>query len=250
MHFEVLGSAGAAPLAGACSSYLVTSERATVLLDCGPGTLERLHRRDLIGRLDAIVISHMHMDHVLDLLPLTGAVVTRMWDGRRPVLHVPGGDGPTVLAALGAVFGDELRVESALTVAEYDADDTLTIGDLTLTFAPTAHAAPCFAARVTDGRATVVYGADGGPSDAVTTLAQDADLLVLEATFADEEAQAAAHGHMTAAQAGTLASAAAARRLLLTHLLPGVPEQELIGRAQATYAGPVQLAHEGYGIDL
>ncbi|HWI73587.1 MAG TPA: MBL fold metallo-hydrolase, partial [Baekduia sp.] len=138
----------------------------------------------------------------------------------------------------------------AFEIAEYDAADTLALGDLTLTFAATAHPQPCFAARVTDGRAVVVYGADGGPAFATSALARDADLLVLEATFADDEDAAAAYGHMTAGQAGALASAAAARRLLLTHQLAGVAEQELVARAQAAFAGPIRLAHERYNIDL
>jgi ribonuclease BN (tRNA processing enzyme) len=68
LRFEVLGFAGAAPLEGACSSYVVSGGDRSVLLDCGPGTLERLWRRGLMQRLDAVVISHMHVDHVLDLL--------------------------------------------------------------------------------------------------------------------------------------------------------------------------------------
>jgi ribonuclease BN (tRNA processing enzyme) len=65
VRLDVLGFAGAAPLQGACSSYLVSHAGTRVLLDCGPGTLERLWRHGVLGELDAIVISHMHADHVL-----------------------------------------------------------------------------------------------------------------------------------------------------------------------------------------
>ncbi|HWI74670.1 MAG TPA: MBL fold metallo-hydrolase, partial [Baekduia sp.] len=148
MRFEVLGFAGAAPLQGACSSYVVATERTTVLLDCGPGTLERLWRRELLGTLDAIVISHMHVDHVLDLLPLSGEVVGALLDGRRPALYVPRGDGPRVLAGMEAAFRRdgaapaESRFARAFEIMEYDAADTLALGDLTLTFAATAHPQP------------------------------------------------------------------------------------------------------------
>jgi ribonuclease BN (tRNA processing enzyme) len=84
LRFEVLGFAGAAPLEGGCSSYVVSGGDRSVLLDSGPGTLERLWRRGLMQRLDAVVISHKHADHVLDLLPFAGEVVrgrTYMSDG-------------------------------------------------------------------------------------------------------------------------------------------------------------------------
>jgi ribonuclease BN (tRNA processing enzyme) len=248
--FEVLGFAGAAPLQGACSSYLVAADGATLLLDCGPGTVERLWRRELLGRLDAIVVSHMHADHVLDLVPLGGEVAQVARGDRPPIaLHVPDGAGPRVLAALDDAFGSS-RFERSFAIRSYSADDVVQVGPLSVSFAVAAHAQPCFAARVTDGRATVVYGADGGPSEAVERLAAAADLLVLEATFADDEHAAATHGHMTAVQAGILAARAGARRLLLTHTLAGTPEAALVGGAERAFGGPVRLAHERYRIEL
>jgi ribonuclease BN (tRNA processing enzyme) len=250
LRFEVLGFAGAAPLQGACSSYLVEAGGTALLLDCGPGTLERLWRRELLARLDAIVISHLHADHVLDLVPLGGDVAQAARGGRPPIaLHVPDGAGPRVLGALDAAFGSS-RFERSFAIAPYDAGDVLELGALTVSFAVAAHGQPCFAARVTDGRATIVYGADGGPSEAVERLAAGADLLVLEATFADDEEAAAAHGHMTAVQAGVLAARAGARRLLLTHTLAGTSEAALVGGAERAFAGPVRLAHERYRIEL
>jgi ribonuclease BN (tRNA processing enzyme) len=250
LRFEVLGFAGAAPLDGACPSYVVATDQATVLLDCGPGTLERLWRRDLLGRLDAIVISHPHMDSVLDLLPLSGEIVRVLVGDRRIDLHVPAGGGRDVLNALDAAFprgrsGTATRFDETFTLREYGPDDTLRIADLELTFAPTAHPQPCFAIRLTDGRTVVVYGADGAPSEAVEELAAGADLLVLEATLLDDEAAAAEHGHMTAGQAGELAARADAGQLLLTHLLPGAGFvfARLAARA---FDGAVDLAREGW----
>jgi ribonuclease BN (tRNA processing enzyme) len=250
LRFEVLGFAGAAPLQGACSSYVVSSEHATVLLDCGPGTLERLWQRGLLDRLDAIVVSHMHADHVLDLVPFAGEVVRSMLGDRRIALHVPEADGPDVLRRLDAAFArterQTTRFEAAFDVREYRVGDRLVIGDLSFAFVATAHAQPCFATRVTDGRTVIVYGADGAPSDALAELAAGADLLVLEATFADDELSAREHGHMTAAQAGEIAARAGASTLLLTHLLAGSSGGDLVRQAGRSFSGPVQLAHEGY----
>jgi ribonuclease BN (tRNA processing enzyme) len=252
MHFEVLGCAGAAPLQGACSSYLVRGAAATVLLDCGPGTLERLHRRELLPQIDAIVISHMHADHMLDLLPLSNTFTLTHRGANRPPLRllVPDGDGPRVLTGLATTFGSPERFTNAFSIDTYTSTTKPFFGDLSLTFAPTAHPGRCFATRITDGRATIVYGADGSPSAAVEVLATDADLLVLEATFATDTAAATTHGHMTATEAGHLAHNASALRLLLTHHLASTPEHDLIEAASRTFSGPIRLAHERYRIEL
>lgn len=142
-------------------------------------------------------------------MPFAGELVQSLV-AKRIALLVPAGDGPDVLKRLDATFsrasGSRTRFEAAYDIREYGADDALIIGDLRFSLAATAHPQPCFAARITDGRTVVVYGADGGRSDAVAQLATGADLLVLEATFADDAAAAQASGHMTAAQAGEVAA--------------------------------------------
>ncbi len=252
LRFTVLGCAGAAPLDGACPAYLVGDGERLALLDCGPGALERLWRHGALARLDAIVISHMHLDHVGDLALLAGELVREKLREPRPALYVPRGDGPAVLRALDAAFARvpsaTTRFDAAFDVREYDAAQRIELGSLTFSFAPTAHAQPCFAARVGDGRATLVYGADGAPSDALAELACEADVLVLEATYAEDERAAAAHGHMTAAQAGELARRAGVKRLVLTHLVPG--EERLVELAAQEFDGPVELAHEGLTFEL
>jgi ribonuclease BN (tRNA processing enzyme) len=253
LRLEVLGCAGAAPLQGACASYLVSDGDADVLLDCGPGTLERLWRRGLLERLDAIVVSHMHADHVLDLVMLAGELARSMLAERPVSLYVPRGAGPAALARLDAAFAREpgrpTRFEGAFAVREYDASDRISIGALSFTFALAEHPPPCYAARVTDGTTAIVYGADGRPGEELVALAERADLMVLEATYLDDVAAAAAHGHMTATQAGDVAARAQASRLLLTHTIAGVSSGELCERAAVAFTGPVEVAREGYAYD-
>ena len=253
LRLTVLGCAGAAPILGACSSYAISDGDQTVLLDCGPGTLERAARLGLLPQIDAIVISHMHADHMLDLVMFAGDLGQREMGERRPVLYLPRGTGPRTLQALDAALAGSrrspTRFERAFQFEEYGAEDEIGRGRLVLSFAPTAHPVPCFAVRATDGRVALAYGADGGPSDSVEQLARGVDLLVLEATYADEEAAAAAHGHITAGQAGELAARAGARALLLTHLLPGAGD-DLIALALRAYDGSVMLAREGLTQEL
>ncbi len=93
-----------------------------------------------------------------------------------------------------------------------------------------------------------MYGADGSPSPSLARLAHDADVLVLEATYAEDARAAAQQRHMTARQAGELAHEARARRLVLTHLLPG--EERLAQLAAQAFEGPIELAREGLTYEL
>jgi ribonuclease BN (tRNA processing enzyme) len=199
------------------------------------------------------MVSHMHPDHMLDLVMFAGDLGRREMGERRPVLYLPRDIGLRTLQRLDtALAGTErspTRFERAFQLEEYGAEDRIELGGLALSFAPTAHGVPCYAVRVSDGRATLAYGADGGPSEAVERLAGEVDLLVLEATYADDAEAAAAHGHMTAVQAGELAARSRARALLLTHLMPGAGE-ELIALVRRSYDGPVELAREGHTHEL
>jgi ribonuclease BN (tRNA processing enzyme) len=222
------------------------------MLDCGPGALERLWRERLLAEVDAVVISHMHADHVLDLLLMSGELASSKLKAGGPALCVPTG-GREVLARLDSAFSETThtasRFEQAFAISEYEPEDRLAIGGLKLSFAPTAHRGLCCAVRVTDGRAAVVYGADGAPSDALERLATGADLLILEATFEDDAVAAAAQGHMTALQAGELGARAGAGHLVLTHLLPGSHER-LRALAADAFDGPIDLAREGLTFEL
>jgi ribonuclease BN (tRNA processing enzyme) len=241
-----------APLGAPCSSYVVRGRSALILLDCGPGALEQLWDRGLAERLDAIVISHMHMDHMLDLLPFSGEVTQMALRGRRPerrlpALYLPRGGGPDVLTKLSSAVGSDFaRFREAFELHEYDERDTVEIGDLRVTFAPTAHAQPCYAPRVSDGLATFVYGADGAYSERLISHAAGADLLLLEATYLDAGPELAKNGHMNGEQAAEVARRAGARRLLLTHVGPW-PERnaENLRRAGERFAGEVELVEQG-----
>jgi ribonuclease BN (tRNA processing enzyme) len=252
MEIEVLGFRVGSPLGAACSSYAVSGPSEVLLLDCGPGALQQAWARGWIERLDAIVISHMHMDHMLDLLPFSGEVAQLVLRERnpqwqRPALYLPRAGGREVLGDLARAFGSDLRrFEAAFDVRDYDEADTVELGALRLTFARTAHAGPCFAARVSDGASSLVYGADGAYSEALVAHAAGADLLLLEATYLEPGPELERQGHMTGAQAAEVAHRAGARRLVLTHVGPW-PERnaENVRRARERFGGEVELAATG-----
>jgi ribonuclease BN (tRNA processing enzyme) len=252
MELEVLGNGVGAPLGNGCSSYAVRSGSTLLLLDFGPGACERAWERDLLGSIDAIVISHMHLDHMLDLLPLAldlvdEAVRSRNPEPKRPALYVARNSGPQVLFALAdAVALSPSRFEEAFDLREYDESDTLEIGDLRLSFGLTAHSLPGCAPRVTDGRSTLFYSADTAYRDHLVEHARGADLALLESSYVEGGEQLELQGHMTGEQAGQFAAAAGAGRLVLTHTMPFADENEAnLRRARAVFGGDVDLATRG-----
>jgi ribonuclease BN (tRNA processing enzyme) len=249
MELEILGLGVAAPLGQGCPCYAVRTDTTLLLLDFGPGAHERAWERDMLGRIDAIVISHMHLDHMLDLLPLSGETTERAIgrSARRPVVYVPRENGRTVLTSLAeALSADPARFDAAFDLREYGGDDELSVGELRLTFAPIAHTLTGYSPRVTDGRATLVYSADTAYREAFVEHCSGADLLLLEATYLDPGEYLEREGHMTGEQAAQVAQLAGAGRLVLTHTMPFKEEnEENLRRARARFDGDVQLAARG-----
>ena len=262
LRLEIIGCSGAAPEpGGACSCYLVRGGGVAILLDCGPGALPRLATRLAPEAVDAIFLSHMHQDHILDLLPYT----RMLWragalrpDGPRVKLFAPPG-GAAVLRALAGVFakppeqlagapaatarfsGSELFAE-LFDLAEYEPAATIRVGGLAVSFVPMRHVGSAFGMRVTDGAALLAYTGDTGEHPRLDELARDADVLLSEATLRDEDPDSGErHGHLTAAQAGRAAARGGARRLLLTHFSRAdlAWRDDLAARAAAEFSGPV-----------
>jgi len=247
VDLTVLGGAAACPNpAQGCAGYLVTHEGTRVVLDCGPGILPVLRDLTDMRTLDAIIISHLHADHTLDLVPLRyglkyGPGAT---DRRLPVFLPPGGLAfldriAGALATDGEPAGDFF--ESVFALTEYDPASTLTVGTLTIRFHPTRHAIPCWAMRIEDGEHSLVYLADTAPTPDVARFAHGADLVICEATLNDPEFSATV-GHLTARQAGEMAAAAEARTLLLTHYWVELGRDRLRAEAMDAFGGPVEVA--------
>jgi ribonuclease BN (tRNA processing enzyme) len=201
---------------GAHSGYLVAANGTTVLLDCGPGVLPRLRASRRLGDVDAVVVSHMHLDHWGDLVPWAfgraRGILTR---GRRPQLWLPPGAADR-MRRLGAElrFGDVL--EGTFDVREHPDGAPFAVGALELTAMRVEHYdEPTWGIRVSDGERTLAYSADTGPTPALADLARGVDLFLCEATLAEPEPDE--RGHLSVDEAVAAFEASGARRLLLTH---------------------------------
>lgn len=231
---------------GACSSYLVESADTCLLLDCGNGAFSRLRELRDYAAVDAIVVSHTHGDHVLDLLPFAYALLysPRALAGelRRPRLLLPPGAEQTLRQIFDLIDRAEL-LDLAFKVEHYDPSSALQVGSLGLTFAAVPHFVPTHAVAVTTpagGR--LVYGADHRPCTAIIEFARGAQLAVLEATLAAPEE--GIRGHMTSVEAAEVGEAAGVELLLLTHLTDELPSGHLLELAQRVFPA-TQLAQPG-----
>jgi ribonuclease BN (tRNA processing enzyme) len=267
LQLTVIGcSAASERPGGACSSYLVTYGAVNVLMDCGPGSLSFLRQEINPRNLDAIILSHLHADHTLDLVPLAYGLKygPPVGDERKPsgaklTLFVPP-DGAAFLAGIAEALegrGQGGDFWSPFEIVEYDPDGTLVVGNdagerdadyLNFRFAPTKHYIPCQAIKAFPPGDTphpvLVYGADSAPVESLIRFAHGADLLILESTL-DTPEMPVPIGHMTPRQAGQLATDAGdVKRLLLTHYWGHIPPETMLAEARAAFPGEMSVAKE------
>ncbi len=259
MRLTVLGKSPSwQDAGGACSGYLIEEGDTAVLVDCGNGVFAKLRERIDYVDVDAVVLSHLHADHFLDLVPYAYAltyaprqqpVPVDRWPGTDcpacPVLHAPPGARELFRRVVGA-WGNEDLIEKAFELREYDPADEIEIGPIRISFQPVPHFTETFAMSIssTNGSGRIVYGADCSPTDALAEFARDADLMLVEATLPRPE-RTGMRGHLTAEEAGGHARGAAAKRLLLVHISDELNSDSAREEAAEAFGGPVEVAREG-----
>jgi ribonuclease BN (tRNA processing enzyme) len=229
----VLGCGGtyAAP-DNACSGYLIEGAGTRLWVDTGPGTLANLQRHAALGDIDAIVLSHEHPDHWLDL-PVVRNVLRYILD--EETIPVYGTAGVRAMAQ--SLFGGHLG--PTLDWSTITEGDLVTIGSIDISFSRTDHPVETLAMRFEIGSTSLVYTADTGPGWEVGALGASPDVVLCEATL--DDADSGQVPHLTGGEAGATAAAAGAGRLLLTHLLPGSDPDRRLSEAAAEFDGPMDL---------
>lgn len=250
MRFEVLGKSPAwTDSGGACSGYLVQEGATTLLLDCGNGVFGKLRERIDPFAVEAVVLTHLHADHVVDILPFAYALLysPRERPSTRCPLYVPPGAHDR-LRPMVDCWGPDHLLDSAFDVREYDPEDVLEVGATALRFREVPHFTPTWAVDLRTPTAgsgpRIVFGADCAPNDALEDFARDADLFIVEATLAEPEREGL-RGHLTPAEAGWLAARARARRVVVTHYSDMLDPAWVRTEAERALGGPVELAVEG-----
>ena len=195
----------------ATSSFLIEHDGFHCLVDCGSGVLSSLQNYIPLEKLDAVVISHYHADHIADVGSLQYSRLIQYYlNNPSSVLPIYGHDQDE------ENFAKLSYKEQTIGIAIYE-DKSIQIGPFTVTFCRTDHPVYCLAMKFTVKERSLVLTADTGWRDELVDFAKDADLLISEANLYEEHI-GVAPGHMGGSQAGKLAHLSNAKQLLLTHL--------------------------------
>jgi ribonuclease BN (tRNA processing enzyme) len=239
----VLGSAGTHPGNGrACASYLVSAGDHHLLLDCGNGSVANL--MDVVdpAALDAVIISHLHPDHFVDLYGLHYALRFHPKGARKVDVYAPAGAAALMTSLLLGDTADSFVSHLPLHVAA--AGERYELGPFEVELFAANHPIETLASRVTiDGR-IIAYSGDSGASPQLVACAQDADLFICDATWVSRDAPFPSDVHMTGTEAGLHAAEAGVERLMVTHVFPQREPEQVAADAETVYDGVVWVARD------
>ncbi len=245
MGFDItiLGSAGSHCGAGrACSGYLLEADDVKVMVDCGNGSTSNLQRYHRFEDLDAVVISHRHVDHCIDLVGMYYGLKFHE-EGQKTI---PLYAGPEVVDLLTSMLSRDSALEFRDTFLHtpVSAGDTFEIGPLTFDLYPSVHPVPTVSMRITYEDKVVAYSSDsfGGPD--LIDAAQGADYFLCEATWLGRMEDWPEGIHLTASEAGRVATQAEVGHLILTHILPSQDREQSLVECREEWAGKLSLADD------
>jgi ribonuclease BN (tRNA processing enzyme) len=243
VKWTILGKSGGFPApGGATSGYLLQHENRNILVDCGSGVLANLFRYIDIESLDAVIITHLHYDHISDLQLLRYTVdLNRRHE--RPVKAIPvfAPASPEPVASL-------LLTDESLVMGQVTDGTELDMFGINVRFSLMEHPVESYAVSFENNNRKIVYSGDTIPCDNLRLILKDADLAVLDAGSL-ERYRKPVMAHMTAAECGELAKAAGVHKLVLSHLLPLYDEQEILNEGRTKFAEAV-LAENGDSYEI
>jgi ribonuclease BN (tRNA processing enzyme) len=254
MKLTIVGSSGSFGAPGnACSCYLVEHDGFRLVLDFGNGALAELQRYGSMYDVGAVILSHLHADHCVDMC---GYYVARKYAPE-------GGDQPEGLLPVWGPVDTRQRIADAYDTDPGDCDtvfdfrsllegapadatsNTFAVGPFTVTATRVDHPVEAYALRLEAGGSVLVYSGDTGPCEALDRLAEDCDLLLAEASFQEPRDDGVVGVHLNGRQAGECAAAARTGRLVLTHIPPWTDAALNLAAAKAAYGGSVEVARPG-----
>jgi ribonuclease BN (tRNA processing enzyme) len=241
----ILGSSTPYPsIDNPCSGYVVRTASTAIWVDAGTGTLAPLQQHVRLEDLDAIWISHLHADHSADLLTAFYALV---WADVHRAHPIPLYGPPGITERLADYLTNgttRAPISAAFDVHELHDGHEAQIGDLNLTTRAVSHGIPAFGVRIASPTTSLVFSGDTAPCANLIELALDCDALLCESESPappENEPQV----HHTPENTGNTASAAKAKRLIVTHVGRFLTQEEATKRAATTYAGLIEFANPG-----
>ena len=237
LKVTVLGCSGSyANAGGACTGFLVQSPQANVWLDAGPGTLANLQDHICLSDLTAIVLSHEHADHWLELPVVYNAIRHYVLCEPIPVFGTMG------TFSLARKMCED--IEESFRCNVISNKSSTVIADQEWRWSRTDHYVETLASRVEVGDSSMVFSADTRPEWDITQLGSGIDLLIAESTFLSHREKEKIL-HLSARQAGMMAQHADVSHLVLSHLAPGEEPSRHLQEAGEVFAGEISLACVG-----
>lgn len=248
MKLTVLGCWAPYPrVSGACSGYLLQDLGKNLLIDTGNGVLSKMLQHINIEDLDAVILSHLHPDHIMDIYSLRHAIESANREGRmhRLVpLYLPSGPAEDFDRLKG--FSKAFQINL---IDQLPEPKETTLAGLKIKFVQSKHNLPCYSIAVA-GSKNWVFSGDTAYNEDLIKLAAEADFLLCEASGLDKDAEYLQANHLTARQAGQLAKKAAVKRLMITHFYPEYVLSQLQQQAEESFGAQVELAREGATIEV
>jgi ribonuclease BN (tRNA processing enzyme) len=234
VRLTVIGSSPAWPNPGSAQSGYLLEGPGKLLLDCGPGVLGRLRQQEL--HVDAIAITHWHLDHWGDLVPWAWLNAYGPRDHRLDCkVYVPP-NGIQELTTFASHWGNDRMFDEAFDLHEYEPNVPISIAGFQVEAQRLPHyTMEAYGFRVSNGDKVLAYSGDSAPTEELADLARGADLFVCEATLAHGDRDGRPRGHLSAEEA----LAAADGPVLLTHRPVELPSPD-----------GIQVAHDGLSLDL
>lgn len=246
LTFLGTGSAMQRPDRAQTGLLLERGER-TLLVDCGSGVLKNLAGTDAgYESASSILLTHHHLDHVADLLPILKA----RWLAGEDHLEIAGPPGTKALVDGLLDVHDYLRNRCDLTVREIAPESTFEIAAFEVESFATRHSKPCNAYRFAAEGGDVVFSGDTEAFVGLANFADGARVLAHDCSFPDD---VDVSGHPTPSQLGDALAGADVDRLYLTHLYPHTKdrEEEMIESVEAAgFDGDVRIASDGLRFEV
>jgi ribonuclease BN (tRNA processing enzyme) len=225
------------------AAYLVSEGDHAILLDLGHGSFAGLAARIEPAALDAVVVSHLHPDHFIDLVSLRHYLRWEPPRGRRVRVIAPAGLADRI---------DALHAEPGFTAEALDVEvlepGVRTIGPFVVEAVRVTHTDSSFGFRVSTAERPgpgLVYSGDCGRAEDLDGLVQPGDLLLSEVSFGPGPVSPGS-GHLDGPMVGALAARTGAGRVLLTHLQMGFDRAATVASVEARFDGPVELVDPGF----
>lgn len=227
LKVTVLGSGTCVPAVRrypASYFFFLFGERENWLVDIGEGALLRLSEAgESYREIDRIFISHTHPDHIGALVPLLLALKYTPGFKREKPLFIYGPDDVGEYLQMNFTFAPYLKSDFPMEFISLSSGSEIELNNCLLETRKMKHSGSTLGYRWDFNGCLVVYGADGGVSEELIQLADNADLLILESSFPKSRPSPI---HLTTFEAGKIAKEAAARKLMLTHFYPEVASME------------------------